>query len=114
MRGLEPEGAKNGFSSISPGRVESADPLSTAFGKAQVLPKERQDMVLESIGCLDATRDITQGSLGYIYRIYSGPAGRLQYGLAYSYLARSAWFGVGGAPKATNNFVYASFRYYLP
>ncbi len=64
--------------------------------------------------CLGATRDITQGSVGYVYRIYSGPAGRLQYGLAYSYLTRSGWYGVGGAPKATNNFVYTSFRYYLP
>ena len=64
--------------------------------------------------CLGATRDITQGSLGYVYRIYSGPAGRLQYGLAYSYLTRSAWSGVGGDPKATNNFVYTSFRYFLP
>ena len=64
--------------------------------------------------CLGATRDIIQGSLGYVYRIYAGPAGRLQYGLAYSYLTRSAWSGVGGAPKATNNFVYTSFRYFLP
>jgi TolA-binding protein len=64
--------------------------------------------------CLGATRDITQGSVGYQYRIYSGPKGRLQYGLAYSYLTRSGWTGVGGAPKATNNFVYTSFRYYIP
>jgi hypothetical protein len=64
--------------------------------------------------CLGATRDITQASLGYVYRIYSGPAGRLQYGLAYSYLTRSGWYGLGGAPKATNNFVYTSFRYYIP
>jgi hypothetical protein len=49
-----------------------------------------------------------------VYRIYSGPAGKLQYGAAYSYLARNGWTGVGGAPKATNNFVYTSFRYYIP
>lgn len=36
------------------------------------------------------------------------------YGLAYSYLTRDGWTGVGGAPKATNNFVYTSFRYYIP
>jgi hypothetical protein len=64
--------------------------------------------------CLGATRDITEGSLGYVYRVYSGPAGRLQYGFGYSYLTRSAWYGVGGAPKGTNNFIYTSFRYYLP
>jgi uncharacterized protein YlxW (UPF0749 family) len=64
--------------------------------------------------CLGATRDITQGSAGWVYRIYSGPAGKLQYGVAYSYLTREGWSGVGGAPKATNNFVYTSFRYYIP
>jgi len=64
--------------------------------------------------CLGATRNLMQGSLGYQYRIYSGPKGKLQYGLAYSYLERNAWAGVGGSPKATNNFVYTSFRYYIP
>jgi hypothetical protein len=64
--------------------------------------------------CLGATRAITQGSVGWQYRIYSGPKGRLQYGAAYSYLTRSGWAGVGGAPTATNNFVYTSFRYFLP
>jgi hypothetical protein len=64
--------------------------------------------------CLGATRAIIQGSVGWVYRVYSGPAGRVQYGLAYSYLTREAWAGIGGAPKATNNFVYTSFRYYIP
>jgi len=64
--------------------------------------------------CLGATRDISQYSAGWVYRIYSGPAGKLQYGAAYSYLVRNGWTGVGGAPKATNNFVYTSFRYYIP
>ena len=26
----------------------------------------------------------------------------------------NGWTGVGGAPKATNNMVYTSFRYYIP
>jgi hypothetical protein len=64
--------------------------------------------------CLGATRVLVQGSAGWVYRLYTGPAGRLQYGLAYSYLTRDGWTGVGGAPKATNNFVYTSFRYYIP
>ena len=64
--------------------------------------------------CLGATRVLVQGSVGWVYRLYTGPAGRLQYGLAYSYLTREAWAGIGGAPKATNNFVYTSFRYYIP
>jgi hypothetical protein len=64
--------------------------------------------------CLGATRVVVQGSAGWVYRLYTGPVGRLQYGLAYSYLTREGWTGVGGAPKATNNFVYTSFRYFLP
>jgi hypothetical protein len=64
--------------------------------------------------CLGATRAISQYSVGWVYRIYNGPAGKLQYGAAYSYLTRNGWTGVGGAPKATNNMVYTSFRYYIP
>jgi hypothetical protein len=64
--------------------------------------------------CLGATRLITQGSLGWVYRIYNGPAGKLQYGIAYRYLTRQGWTGTGGAPNAVNNLVYTSVRYYIP
>jgi hypothetical protein len=64
--------------------------------------------------CLGATRDLVEGSIGWTYRLYNGPAGKLQYGAAYSYLTRQAWTGVGGAPKAINNMVYTSVRYYIP
>ncbi len=64
--------------------------------------------------CTGATRALIEGSAGWVFRIYSGPAGRLQYGAAYAYLTREAWTGAGGAPKATNNMVFTSFRYYLP
>jgi hypothetical protein len=64
--------------------------------------------------CLGATRVIIEGTAGWIYRIYVGPAGKLQYGASYSYLTREAWYGVGGGPKATNNMVFTSFRYFLP
>ena len=64
--------------------------------------------------CLGATRDLIEGTVGWAYRIYSGPAGKLQYGAAYSYLTREGWSGVGGSPKAINNMVYTSVRYYIP
>ncbi len=64
--------------------------------------------------CVGATRDLVQGSVGWVYRLYSGPAGRLQYGVAYTYIVRNSWTGVGGAPEGTNNYVYTSFRYYVP
>lgn len=65
--------------------------------------------------CLGATRAVIEGTTGFVYRVYSNPRfGRLQYWLQYSYLTREAWTGVGGAPKATNNMVFTSMRYYLP
>lgn len=65
--------------------------------------------------CLGATRIIIEGTAGAIYRAYNNPKfGRLQYELQYSYLTRTAWTGVGGAPKATNNMVLTSMRWYLP
>ena len=55
------------------------------------------------------------GRLGRLgLSVYSGPKGKLQYGLAYGYLERTAWVGTGGTPHATNNLVYTSFRYYIP
>jgi len=46
----------------------------------------------------------------------------VQWGIQYSYLYRVAWSGSGGvaagapaiAPKAIDNMVWTSFRYYLP
>ncbi len=65
--------------------------------------------------CLGATRVVIEGTAGFTYRAYTNPRfGRLQYQATYSYLTRSAWTGVGGAPKATNNMVFTSMRYYLP
>jgi hypothetical protein len=71
--------------------------------------------------CLGATRVIMEGTAGFTYRAYTNAKyGRLQYQVQYSYLTRSAWTGVGAAagsvaaPKATNNMVFTSMRYYLP
>ena len=65
--------------------------------------------------CLGATRVIAQGTGGFTYRVYTNPKyGRLQYQLQYSYLARKAWAGVGGAPTGTNNMVFTGMRYYIP
>ena len=64
--------------------------------------------------CLGATRDVLEGTVGYAYRIYAGPAGKVQYGLQYSYISRKGWTGLGGAPKAVENQFYTSFRYYIP
>jgi hypothetical protein len=65
--------------------------------------------------CLGATRVVQEGTIGFTYRAYNSPKyGRLQYQGVYSYLDRVAWAGVGGAPKANNNMVFWSMRYYIP
>ena len=41
--------------------------------------------------CTADTRVLLEGTAGYWYRIYTGPKGRLQYGIQYSYVARDTW-----------------------
>jgi hypothetical protein len=71
--------------------------------------------------CAGDTRNIIEGTIGFWHRFYSGPKGRIQWGMQYAYFTRSAWSGnnnVPGAftidPKAVDNMVWTSFRYYLP
>jgi hypothetical protein len=71
--------------------------------------------------CAGDTRNIIEGTLGFWHKFYNGPKGRIQWGIQYAYFTKSAWSGnnnVPGAftvdPKAVDNMVWTSFRYYLP
>jgi hypothetical protein len=72
--------------------------------------------------CAGDIRIIQEATLGFWYKLYQGSKGRMQFGLAYSYLAKDAWSGTGGvpagdraiSPKGIDNMVFTSFRYYLP
>ena len=64
--------------------------------------------------CNVDTRDVIEGTLGFWYRFYSGPMGKLQWGPQFSYIVRNTWRGNGGAPSASEPMVLTSFRYYLP
>ena len=72
--------------------------------------------------CNGDTKDIVEGSVGFWYKPYNGPKGRMQIGLQYSYVTKDAWSGIGtkrpvpaGAnPDAIDNMFFTSFRYYLP
>ncbi len=64
--------------------------------------------------CAGDTRDLIEGTLGFWYKIYSGPKGRVQFGPQFSYLVKNTWTGTGGAPHAVEPMVFTSFRYYLP
>jgi len=79
--------------------------------------------------CAGDVRNIIEGTLGFWYKPYAGPKGRLQMGLQYSYFEKWGWSGTGGltsgtpgvpytgpglSPKAVDNMIWTSFRYYLP
>jgi hypothetical protein len=69
--------------------------------------------------CAGDTRVIMEGTLGFWHKFYQGPKGGLRWGLQYSYFTRNGWSGnnntaVGVSPKAVENGVWTSFRYYLP
>ena len=73
--------------------------------------------------CAGDVRYIAEGTFGFWQKFYQGEKGRLQWGIQYSYLYKVGWSGAGGltptssagiAPKAVDNMVWTSFRYYLP
>ena len=72
--------------------------------------------------CTGDIRTIMEGTLGFWHNSYTGPKGRLRWGVQYSYFTKIGWSGSGGlpagspgiAPKAVENMVMTSFRYYLP
>ena len=65
-------------------------------------------------------KDVQEFTAGYWYNIYSGPKGRLRYGLQYA--GSSAISGLAPAAQptpaaertGTDNMFWTSFRYYLP
>ncbi|MFZ0774184.1 MAG: hypothetical protein WCA49_11610 [Candidatus Sulfotelmatobacter sp.] len=72
--------------------------------------------------CTADTRALVEGTVGFWYRFYNGPKGRLQFGTQYSYVTRQTWSGIGPAgsgqpgvtPEGLDGMIFTSFRYYLP
>jgi hypothetical protein len=64
--------------------------------------------------CTADTRALVEGTVGFWYRLYNGPKGKVQWGPQFSYVNRSTWSGVGGEPHGLDGMVFTSFRYYLP
>jgi hypothetical protein len=71
--------------------------------------------------CAGDVRTISEGSFGFWHKVYNGPKGGIRWGIQYSYLTKSAWSGnnskpltVGISPKAVDNMLFTSFRYYIP
>jgi hypothetical protein len=75
--------------------------------------------------CAGDIRLIQEWTIGFWHKFYSGPKGRVQWGLQYSYIMKSGWSGNNSSPssptpgpsispKAVDNMLFTSFRYYLP
>ncbi|MGA2096430.1 MAG: hypothetical protein ABSH39_09045 [Candidatus Acidiferrum sp.] len=75
--------------------------------------------------CTGDVHTIVEGTLGFWHNIYSGNKGRLRWGIQYSYITKLGWsgddasattglIGVSQRPKAVENMVLTSFRYYIP
>jgi hypothetical protein len=72
--------------------------------------------------CAGDIRIISEATLGFWHKLYQGPKGGMRWGIQYSYLTKSGWSGSGGlpagtpgvSPKAVDNAIWTSFRYYIP
>ena len=62
--------------------------------------------------CQGNTRKVTQETVGFYWRFYHGPMGKLQFGAQYSHTERELFPGVGGGPTATDNMFFTNLRYY--
>jgi hypothetical protein len=71
--------------------------------------------------CAGDIRAITEGTIGFWHKVYTGPKGGVRWGIQYSYITKTGWSGnngvgtaVGISPKAVDNMLFTSFRYYIP
>jgi hypothetical protein len=68
--------------------------------------------------CAGDVRLIQEATLGFWHKPYIGPKGRIQWGIQYSYIAKVGYSGTGGganiSPKAVDNMIFTSLRYYIP
>jgi len=71
--------------------------------------------------CAGDIRLIQEATLGFWHKPYVGPKGRIQWGIQYSYISKVGWSGTGGgaaaapiSPKAIDNMIFTSLRYYIP
>jgi len=75
--------------------------------------------------CTGDVHNVVEGTAGFWHNMYQGSKGRLRWGVQYSYITKIGWSGndssattgLPGAsqrPKAVENMVLTSFRYYLP
>ena len=122
-----------GYTVITPGPTQG-EPILAGYGapnaivsgcSIEVLPTSSPNgggnVPGSASNCQTSNRNIQEGTFGYWYRFYRGAHGTFQQGIQYSYAVRHTWQGVGNpieglsnSPKAIDNMIFTSFRYYFP
>jgi hypothetical protein len=92
--------------------VEQRLLLSNGLDGLGLFSANNSGCLVEGGTCSGNTHAIRQLTGGFWDKMYEGSFGRFQAGIQYSYTQRELFSGVGGAPKADNNMVFLSFRYY--
>ncbi len=96
-------------------------PFANDSGCSTEIPPTTQ--LLPSAGgtCAGDIRAITEGTIGFWHKVYTGPKGGMRWGIQYSYITKTGWSGnnnvptaIGISPKAVDNMIFTSFRYYIP
>jgi hypothetical protein len=94
-------------------------PFANNSGCRTELPPANQLTPSGGGTCAGDIRLIQEGTIGFWHRFYQGPKGGMRWGLTYAYFQKDGWAGnnnsaVSISPRAVDNMVWTSFRYYLP
>jgi hypothetical protein len=108
--------------SINVGQIgRYGSPFANNSGRNTENPPANQLTPSAGGTCAGDIRVIMEGTVGFWYKLYQGNKGGFRLGLQYSYFAKNGWSGnnnVAGAPgispKAVDNMVWTSLRYYIP
>jgi len=91
----------------------AALPSTAVFGYGTLPGSNNAGCLVEGGTCSPLNREIWQATGGFWDKIYQGPFGSLRFGLQFSHTERETFADVTGlAPKASDNMVFTSFRYY--
>ena len=88
-------------------------PASVAFGYGVLPGTSNAGCAVEGGACSPFNKAIGQVTAGFWDKLYQGPFGRVQVGMQYSHTDRETFAdAVGYAPKASEDMLFTSFRYY--
>jgi hypothetical protein len=100
------------------GGCQTELPPSNTIGQ---FPPPSTPFTPSSGSCAGDTRLIGEGTAGFWYKFYNGEKGGFRLGIQYSYFEKYGWSGnnnvagaTGFAPKAVDNMIWTSLRYYIP